>query len=77
MRSHDLPACSVVSGPGRVKNVLFSTSSRSALEPTQPPIQWVPGVKRPRREADKSPPPESANVKKMWIYTSTPIRLMA
>jgi hypothetical protein len=29
-----------------------------------------PGVKRPRREADHSPP-TSAEVKKMWIYTST------
>jgi hypothetical protein len=29
------------------------------------------GVKRPGREADHSPP-ASAEVKKMWIYTSTP-----
>jgi hypothetical protein len=40
---------------------LFTTESRKALGPTQPPIQWVPealslGVKRPRREADHSPP---------------------
>jgi hypothetical protein len=50
--------------------------SRPALGSTQPPIQWVtggsfPGVKRPGREADHSPP-TSAEVKKMWIYTSTP-----
>jgi hypothetical protein len=43
--------------------------------PPQPPIQWVlgalsPGVKWPGREADHSPP-TSAEVKKMWIYTST------
>jgi hypothetical protein len=31
------------SSPGRVKNFLFSTSSRPALRPTQPPIQCVPG----------------------------------
>jgi hypothetical protein len=31
-----------------------------------------PGVKRPGREADHSPP-TSAEVKKMWIYTSTPL----
>jgi hypothetical protein len=36
--------------------------SRPALEPTQPPVQWVPevlspGVKaRPGRDADHSPP---------------------
>jgi hypothetical protein len=40
---------------------LFTTVSRLALGPTQPPIQWVPGalsleVKRPGREADHSPP---------------------
>jgi hypothetical protein len=57
-------------------NFHFSMSSRPALGPTQPPIQRVPGapfpgVKRPGREADHSPP-TSAEVKKMWIYTSTP-----
>jgi hypothetical protein len=30
-----------------------------------------PGVKRPKREADHSPP-ASAYIKKIWIYTSTP-----
>jgi hypothetical protein len=30
-----------------------------------------PGVKRPGREVDHSPP-TSADIKKMWIYTSTP-----
>jgi hypothetical protein len=64
------------SSRGRVKNFLFSTSSRPALGTTQPLIQWVPGVlspglKRPGREADNSPP-TNAEVKKMWIYTSTP-----
>jgi hypothetical protein len=46
---------------------LFTTASRTALWPTQPPIQWVPGdlylgVKRLGREADHSPP-SSAVVK--------------
>jgi hypothetical protein len=46
--------------PGRVKTFLFSMTSRPALGPTQPHIQWVPrtlspGVKRPGREADHSP----------------------
>jgi hypothetical protein len=65
-----------VPSPGRVKTFLFSTLSRPALGSTQPPIQWVPGapspgVKRPKREAGHSSP-TSAEVKKMWIYTSTP-----
>jgi hypothetical protein len=39
---------------------LFTTASRTALGPTQPPNQWVPGalslgVKRPGSEADHSP----------------------
>jgi hypothetical protein len=64
------------SSPGRVKNFYFSISSRQALGSTQPPIQCVPralspGVKREGREADHSPP-TSTDVKKMWIYTSTP-----
>jgi hypothetical protein len=47
-----------------------------ALGSTQPPIQWVrvavsPGVKRPGRDADNSPP-SSAEVKNTWSYTSTP-----
>jgi hypothetical protein len=59
----------------RVKNFVFSTSSRPTVESTQLPIQWVsralyPGVKRPGREADHSPP-ASAEVKKIQIYTST------
>jgi hypothetical protein len=41
------------------------------MGPTQPPIHWVPGVKRQGREADHSPS-NSAEVKQMWIYTSTP-----
>jgi hypothetical protein len=62
------------SSPDRITNFLLSTSSRLALEPIQPPTQWIaaalsPGIKRSRREADHSPP-TSAKVKKMWIYTS-------
>jgi hypothetical protein len=60
-------------GPGIF---LFTTASRSALEPTQPPIQWAPraislGVKRPEREAGHSPT-SSFEAKNMWSYTSTP-----
>jgi hypothetical protein len=46
---------------------LFTTASRTALRPTQPPIQGVPralslGVKQPEREVDHSPS-SSAQVK--------------
>jgi hypothetical protein len=58
--------------PGRIKNFLFSNLSRPALGT---PIERVPGalslgVKRTGREADHSPP-NSAEVTKIWIYTST------
>jgi hypothetical protein len=55
---------------------LFTTTFRSALGPTQPPIQWVQGVlslglKWPGCEADHSPP-SSDKVKNAWSNTSTP-----
>jgi hypothetical protein len=55
---------------------LFTTTSRMALGPIQPPIQWVPGapflgVKWPGCEVDNSPP-SSDKVKNTWSYTSTP-----
>jgi hypothetical protein len=59
---------------------LFTIASRPALEPTQPPIQWIPGalsvaLKRPAREADHSLPSRDG-VKNAWSYTFTPpIRL--
>jgi len=59
---------------------LFTTASRTALWPTQPPIQWVPGflslgVKRRGREFDHSPP-SSADVKNAWSFTSPPPLLL-
>jgi hypothetical protein len=64
------------SSPGEGNNFHFSMSSRPALGSTQPPIQWVPRalspeIKRPGREADYSAT-ANAEVKKTWIYTSTP-----
>jgi hypothetical protein len=49
---------------------LFTTTSRTSLGPTQPPIQCVPGalflgIKRPGREAAHSPP-SSAEAKNAW-----------
>jgi hypothetical protein len=83
----DLPACSIApqptmlpralcSNPGRIKNFLFSTSSRPFLGPIQIPIQWIAralftGLERTLRETDQTHT-NSAEVKKAWIYTSNP-----
>jgi hypothetical protein len=63
--------------PAEAGIFLFATASRPALGSTEPPIQWelgalFPEVKRPRQDADHSPPPaSSAEGKNMWSYTST------
>jgi hypothetical protein len=49
---------------------LFAMAFRTTLGPTQPTIQWVPGVKRPGREADHAAP-SSAMVKNACSYAST------
>jgi hypothetical protein len=56
--------------PAEAVIFLLTAASRTALGPTQPPIQGVPGalslgVKRPEREADHSPV-SSAEVKE-WV----------
>jgi hypothetical protein len=56
--------------PAGAGNFLFTTASRTALGPTQPHIQWVPGalslgIKRPGREANHSSP-SNAEVKE-WV----------
>ena len=55
----------------------FVHPSRSALGPTQPPIQWVPsfsrGVKRPGRGVEH-PPPSSVEVKErveLFLYSTS------
>jgi hypothetical protein len=56
---------------------LFTTATRPALGPTQPPVQWLPGalsvgIKRPGHEGDRSPPP-SAKVKEcLELYFHSP-----
>jgi hypothetical protein len=56
---------------------LFTTASRTAVGPTQPPIQWVPGAlslgtKRPGREAHHSSP-SNAEVKEcVELYLRSP-----
>jgi len=63
------------SGQGQ-ETALFSETSRQALRPVQPPIQLVmealsPGLKRPGREFDHSPP-YRAKMKNDWNHTWTP-----
>jgi hypothetical protein len=55
------------------KGMVFFFSSILALEPSQPPIQWVPefffsGKNRPEPDVDHSPP-SKAEVKNKWSYT--------
>jgi hypothetical protein len=45
---------------------LFTTVSRPALEPIQPPMQWVPG------DFSLKPGRKAVEVKNSWSYTSTP-----
>jgi hypothetical protein len=62
------------SSPGRVKNFIHVDQTVSGVHPTSytmGTVGFFPGVMRPGREADHSPP-TSAEVKKVWIYTSTP-----
>jgi hypothetical protein len=57
------------SSDGRI--FLFTTASRQAPGPTQPPLQWVHGVKQPGPVVHHSTP-SSAEVKNAWSHTSTP-----
>jgi hypothetical protein len=59
------------SSPGRIKNVLLSTSSKPALVSTEPLMQWVPGD-FPRGPKWSGREANYAEVKKTWIHTSTP-----
>jgi hypothetical protein len=62
-----------VPSPGGSKNFHFSMLSRPVLGSTERVARALSlGVKRPRPEADHSPP-ASAAVKKTWIYISTPL----
>jgi hypothetical protein len=49
-------------------SLLHGVQTDSGSHPASYPLDT--GIKRPRREADHSPP-ASVEVKKMWIYTST------
>jgi hypothetical protein len=56
--------------------LLFTAASRPALEPTQPPNQWVPAALTPEEKwlghEVNSSPPSIAKLKDGWSYTSTP-----
>jgi hypothetical protein len=55
-------------------SLLHVVQTGSGVHPTSYPMSTggsFPGVKLPGRETDHGPEP-SAEVKKMWIYTSTP-----
>jgi hypothetical protein len=63
-----------ISSPGSVNNFLHVVQTGSGAHRASYPIGTVdsfPGIKRQGPEADHSPP-ASAEVKKMWIYTSAP-----
>jgi hypothetical protein len=51
-----------VRSPAEARDFPVTSVSRPVLGPTQPPVQWVPGVlspgvkARPGRDADHSPP---------------------
>jgi hypothetical protein len=58
---------------------LCTTTSKPALEPNQPPLQWIPGalsswVNRSERVAEYTTPC-SAEVKNAWIFTSVSLHL--
>jgi hypothetical protein len=66
------------STPGSAR--FFSTASIPTLEPTQPTIQWVPGVlspglKRYEHEADRLPPPSAEGKNGGAIPPLSPIYL--
>jgi hypothetical protein len=50
----------------------FQHPSRTTLGPTQPPIQWVPvffpGVRRPGRGVDHSPPANAEVKERVELY---------
>jgi hypothetical protein len=56
---------------------LFTTASKTARGPTQPPVQWVTGavslgVRRPGREADHSPPFSAEVEEFVELYLHSP-----
>jgi len=54
----------------------FPHLSRPVLWPTQPPVQWVPGLsrgkERPGRDADPSPPSSAVDHERVELYLYSP-----
>jgi len=54
----------------------FPYLSRPTLGPTQPPVQWVPGLsggkERPGRDADPSPPSSAVGQERVELYLYSP-----
>jgi hypothetical protein len=60
---------------GQEFSLLYVIQTSSGAHPASCPMgagALSPKVKRPGCEADHSPP-TSAEIKKMWIYTATPL----
>jgi len=54
----------------------FPHLSRPALRPTQPPVQWVPGLSRgkvlPGRDNDPSSPTSAGDKNRVELYLHSP-----
>jgi hypothetical protein len=55
----------------RQRNLPLTSASRPALEPIQPPVQWVPGVKRGRSVMLTTHPLLVPRLRKSRSYTSS------
>lgn len=51
--------------------LIFSNTSRQIMASVYPPIQYLTGLRGPKRDVDHSPP-FSAEFKNEWSYTSAP-----
>jgi hypothetical protein len=72
---HDQGEREFESRQGKNFSLLHIVQTGSGVHPTTYKMGTggaFPGIKRQGREADHSPP-TIAEVKKMWIYTSTPL----